>query len=251
MLEDSNIHTLTGDLKLYGNVICKLILNPVCGNVKLSRTTKQLQNMQMQGLTNVSPDLPSVYDILGDSFVPHDSFVPYTEDAVTVLCPNHTTYDSSVPYKVIGKIPQQLIPVFKLLAGKYKVIRPPHLPDSRVYSNISNLKRDFRRYLLLNGKPLIGFDIANCQPLLAAIAFKRYSEDKYGYVTADVAAYLQICEEALFYEYFMGLNHINTTSEQARTDFKKLFFGKVFYTKEVEKRKLSQNTIQRKISNML
>jgi hypothetical protein len=87
----------------------------------------------------------------------------------------------------------------------------------------------------LNGKPLIGFDIANCQPLLAAIAFTIYSNKEYGFVKDDVAEYQETCEAGKFYEDFMHLNEIDTNCEETRAKFKAEFFGKIFYTKEVKK----------------
>jgi hypothetical protein len=82
---------------------------------------------------------------------------------------------------------------------------------------------------------MIGFDIANSQPLLAAIAFITYSQNEYRTIKNDVKKYVAACENGKFYEYFMELNGINTNCEKERTAFKKEFFGKVFYTKEVEK----------------
>ena len=69
--------------------------------------------------------------------------------------------DSFVPYELVGRIPVELISVFKILARKYRISRP--IEDSRVYTNTTNLARDYRKFLRLNGKPLVGFDISNCQ----------------------------------------------------------------------------------------
>ena len=155
------------------------------------------------------------------------SLLWYLTMIMSLLC-----VPKGLPYEIVGSIPTELIPVYKIIAGKFKVSRPN--PNSRVYTNITNLAREYRPFLRLNGEPLIGFDIANSQPLIAAILFRRYSIKEYGVIKDDVMEYQSICENGKFYEYFMDLNGIDTTCEEARTEFKKEFFSKVFYTKEIE-----------------
>jgi hypothetical protein len=159
-----------------------------------------------------------------------NSFVPYAEP---IQKQHFAEHNSFVPYEVIGRIPTELISVYKLMAGRFRVKRK--IAGSRVYTNITNLAREFRPFLRLNGKPLIGFDIANSQPLIAAIAFRKFTEQEYDCIKDDVLDYQRACERGKFYEYFMELNGIDTTCEDARSAFKAEFFGKVFYTKEVEK----------------
>jgi hypothetical protein len=144
--------------------------------------------------------------------------------------------DKNMPYTTAGFIPPELIPVIKLLSEKYKVARP--IKYSRVYSNITNLKRCFRPFLRLNGKSLIGFDIANSQPLLATIEFQKFSMQKYGYIKEDVLEYQKLCEEGKFYEYFTSLPELEEidiqNDEEVRSEFKGIFFGKIFYSKNIE-----------------
>lgn len=212
MMYGWNDNTLIGDLKLYYDVLCK---------IKMSYDVYNYMNILISNDNTYDKHcLLNIKGIYDDSSVPSKGL---TNDK----------YDSSVPYNVIGKIPTEFIPVFKLLGGKYRVSRP--IARSRVYTNITNLAREYRPFLRLNGKPLIGFDIANSQPLIAAIAFRKYSEKKYECIKDDVLEYQQACEAGIFYEYFMELNGIDCTDEKNRTEFKGLFFGKVFYTKEVEK----------------
>jgi hypothetical protein len=196
MLFDVSITGLKGDAALYENVFCKIKL---CNDVYDYVNTI---------LNNYYTDTTECTTIYCDSFV-HEC-------------------DSFVPYKILGKIPTELIPVFKLLAGKYRVSRPSQ--NSRVYTNITNLKRDYRKFLRLNDKPLIGFDIKNSQPLLASVLFKHYDA-----TAPDVTEYIKACEKGKFYEYFMAKEGIDLNCETTRTEFKKRFFGKVFFSMEVEK----------------
>ncbi|NNV57205.1 hypothetical protein [Limnovirga soli] len=136
----------------------------------------------------------------------------------------------SVPYQIIGKIPTKFIPVYKLLAGRFRISRPDK--DSRIYTNITNLEKGYRKFLRLNSKPLIGIDISNSQPLIASILFRNFSEKKYSFIKKDVLKYQEACEEGRFYEHFM---HLNNVSADKRGEFKAEFFGKVFFTKEIEK----------------
>ena len=62
----------------------------------------------------------------------------------------------------------------------------------------------------------------------------RYSQQEYGEIRGDVSDYVRACEKGRFYEYFMQLNGIGLESEEARSAFKAEFFGKVFYTKNIE-----------------
>lgn len=162
-------------------------------------------------------------NIDGDVFVPGCTLPRLTGD----------NCDTSVPIKALGKIPTEFIPVYKLLAGKFRISRPNK--NSRVYTNITNLARQYRKFLRLNGQPLKGIDISNSQPLIATILFRWYSELAYNEVKQDVIEYQASCESGKFYEYFMELNGIDTSDAEKRTWFKKEFFGKVFFTKEVEK----------------
>jgi len=215
LLSEYNYKNLKGELKSYYDVLSKIKLSD---DVYRYMSYVQSYNNNDNNIETISK--ADMLCIKGDSFVPYQNL-------------SHREGDSSVPLQIIGKVPAQFIPVYKLLAGRFRLSRP--IPNSRVYTNITNLSREYRKFLRLNDKPLIGFDIANSQPLIAAVAFRRYSESTYDYIKPDILDYQKNCEMGRFYEYFMELNGIDTTCEIARTEFKGMFFGKVFYTKEVEK----------------
>ena len=174
----------------------------------------------------------------------HDSSVPCENDKLndsSLTCnksdkkgeSKQFACDSSVPYETIDGVPVNLLPVYKILMKKFMVNRP--IKDSRVYSNITNLKRIYRPFLRLDGKELLGFDISNSQPLLATIIFKQYSLDIYGKIKADVLEYQQACERGDFYNYFMPFSHYKIENEDDKSRFKGDFFGSVFYTMETDK----------------
>jgi hypothetical protein len=253
MLDGSNISSLNPELKPYGDVISKIKLDAtVFGCMNHILHNRFYGGKLMNNISNYDAVYPHLYGgtfihrisghIYDGSLVPRISCHTcniYRGIIVTIIWGH--IYDDSfvpclsedIPFSITGKIPAEFISVFKLLAGKYRVSRP--IENSRVYTNITNLPREFRPHLRLNGKPLIGFDIANCQPMLAAIAFTKHSNNEYGFVKDDVAEYQESCEAGKFYEYFMHLNGIDTNCEETRAKFKAEFFGKIFYTKEVKK----------------
>ncbi len=70
-----------------------------------------------------------------------------------------------------------------ILNGEFYVLRPDE--KSRVYTNLTNLKRECRAFLRYDDKPLVELDIRNSQPLIASIIIKEYGFN-------NVKAYQQI-----------------------------------------------------------
>lgn len=159
------------------------------------------------------------YPMYCNSLVPQEKDIMYDNSFVPYRC------NSFVPLIV----PTEFIPVYKIISGKFKLSYPK--PYTRIYTTLTNLKRCYRPFLRLNEKPLIGFDVANCQPLIATAAFKIYSKNFYGFIKDDIQDYQTNCEAGIFYDYFMQLNGIDANDEEARSKFKSDFFGKVFYPK--------------------
>lgn len=129
----------------------------------------------------------------------------------------------------------------------------------RVHHNITNLKGEFRKYLSFKNQKLVNIDIANSQPFLFNIllnksekeaillinnyfreAIKRGREKKYKslpYVSPiskldcknnelkDVNFYHELTSKGILYDYLMDKWNIKID----RGDFKKIFFGQVFY----------------------
>ena len=104
---------------------------------------------------------------------------------------------------------------------------------SRVHTNLTNLKKDFRYFLRYGGNPLMELDIRNSQPLIATILIKDFWIKKCKIIPADVMKYQKDCEAGTFYDYFMIQNKV---SKDKRGEFKAQMFGEVFFSK-VSKRK--------------
>lgn len=86
----------------------------------------------------------------------------------------------------------------------------------RVFNNITNLSRDLRKFLRLDGKPVFEVDVANSQPLLLYASY----ENKTG---AEAQRYLQIVESGKFYELLQAL-----TGEDDRKKIKVQFLTFLF-----------------------
>jgi hypothetical protein len=96
----------------------------------------------------------------------------------------------------------------------------------RVHTNLTNLKRESRRFLRFGGRPLVNLDIRNSQPLVFAAVLKE--EFGSGFVPADVGHYIDLVQAGRFYDYVMEAWKV---PPEDRSAFKKLFFGRVFYGK--------------------
>jgi len=105
---------------------------------------------------------------------------------------------------------------------------PRKYNKSRVYTNLTSLKREFRQLLRYEGKPLVELDIRNSQPLIASILIKNYWLNKDVTIPEDVTQYQKDCEAGIFYDYFMKLNDIQ---DEDRCEFKVKLFAEVFFSK--------------------
>lgn len=114
----------------------------------------------------------------------------------------------------------------------------------RVHTNITNLSKDLRCFLHNEGKPLINIDICNSQPFLFNILIQDFLKAKqpntsfsfnnntlynnlpYVVQFPDVTMYESLTSEGKFYEFLMKKAGIKSENRQ---EFKKSFFGKIFF----------------------
>lgn len=124
------------------------------------------------------------------------------------------------------------LPLIQIYLKDFNTSRPD--PKSRVFNNLTNLKREFRQYVNFNGKPMMMTDISNSQVLLSVAAVKK----QYSIVSGlnmlglynDVKHYQQLAESGQFYEYL--IDKCKYTGD--RNKFKKDFFSQVFFSKVVK-----------------
>jgi hypothetical protein len=146
----------------------------------------------------------------------------------------------------------------------------------RCHTNISNLSKDLRCFLRYEGKPLINIDISNSQPFLFNILIQDFFKGKqpktifsynnntfsnfskpsiylisnynnnppYLVTFPDIVKYESLTSDGKFYEYLMKEAEINNENRQ---EFKKSFFGKVFFCQNQDHYTYSEAKLFRKL----
>jgi hypothetical protein len=96
----------------------------------------------------------------------------------------------------------------------------------RLFTNFSSLSRHLRQFIRLGGKPLVGTDIRNSQPLIFALFLiqKHWKEN----LTQDMSLFLNDCLQGIFYDKMM--QHFKVAPAE-RSAFKVNFFREVFFGK--------------------
>ena len=87
----------------------------------------------------------------------------------------------------------------------------------RYHSNLTNLRSDLRKYLRVDGQPLVQIDISNSQPLFQAVVAERYG--------VVCPAYKKVCEEGRLYE-FLGEKTGLTRKRTKQQMMSSVFFGR-------------------------
>lgn len=132
----------------------------------------------------------------------------------------------------LGSISLNIAPTPNLqrlyLIGNSKLWVKRKDPQSRIYSSITNLNREFREHLLLDGQKLVKLDIKSCQPYILA----KLSKDKY---MLDLCT----CKEKDFYSYVGDVLGIGD-----REKAKKTVIGALFDKEDRIYRRDVQNALQ-------
>jgi len=100
--------------------------------------------------------------------------------------------------------------------------------NNRFHHNLTNLKREFRKYLTIEGQPLKSIDIIASQPTFLAILLDRLSNKSNDDFTNELSSYKRVLNENDFYEHLNGSDFIN---DEQRKQFKERFFSSVLFGK--------------------
>lgn len=95
----------------------------------------------------------------------------------------------------------------------------------RVFTNITNLKSEYRKFLSYKGNPLVEVDISNCQPLLLHTLYL----DK---TTPESIRYKEIVESGQFNERIGSLCGVEFETQEDRKDFKISLLTQLFMKEE-------------------
>jgi hypothetical protein len=131
--------------------------------------------------------------------------------------------------RCVGEFDMADLPLFLIYLEDFNTSRPDEM--SRVYNNLTNLKREHRQFVNFNGKALLMTDISNCQVLLSVVAVRKQFSIMSGRglsgLPKDIVLYQELAETGEFYEYLIEKS--SYTGE--RSQFKKDFFSQVFFSK--------------------
>jgi hypothetical protein len=98
----------------------------------------------------------------------------------------------------------------------------------RLHHNMCNLKREYRDFLLLRGEPMVHTDIVNSQVVISIPVIREAMGD---IISDDFQRYIDCAVSGRFYEVLAEQMEIEICEKKSRDDFKKLFFGTVFFGK--------------------
>lgn len=116
----------------------------------------------------------------------------------------------------------------EIVSGNYN-LRVDHQKTGRVFTVVSNMPRELRPFLRINGKPLVEIDVSNSQCLVFCIYLLRHYGSQN--LPEDVAHYIDLCQRGEFYKEVEKL--VVTEGEEVDDDtFKSTFFGKIFFSTE-------------------
>ncbi|OON69929.1 hypothetical protein [Hymenobacter sp. CRA2] len=115
-------------------------------------------------------------------------------------------------------------------AGDYK-LQPPHPDTGRHMTVFSNLPRELRPFLRINGQPLVELDIKNSQPLLFSYLLRQeYANQE---LPADLTKFIQQVEAGSFYKVVAELLQAAEVDIPDDADYFKIsFFARIFFSTE-------------------
>ncbi|TCZ66431.1 hypothetical protein [Flaviaesturariibacter aridisoli] len=122
--------------------------------------------------------------------------------------------------------------LFGLLIGELFVRRPD--PKSRIYTNLTSLKRSHRRFVNFDGKPMMMTDLVNSQIVFSIAVITNHLKARAGRAgfkePAALTRYRTTALSGRFYETLAEKSGIELT-EANRGDFKREFFRQLFFSR--------------------
>jgi hypothetical protein len=134
----------------------------------------------------------------------------------------------------VNIIPKRLQCVFSIIDKHCRCLRSP-TKRSRLHSPVTRMKRELRKYLMLDGKHFQILDVKNAQIFLGYIAISDYiQKTTEGYIMEeeypeDIRLLKQLSTEGKFYEYLAGKLGWDISTKAERNRFKDVFFTYAWY----------------------
>lgn len=100
--------------------------------------------------------------------------------------------------------------------------------NNRFHHNLTNLKREFRKYLTIENEPLKSIDVVASQPTFLAILLDKVTNNTNSEIQAEITVYKEVLNKHDFYTYLHGSNFVDHAE---RKQFKERFFSSVLFGK--------------------
>lgn len=118
----------------------------------------------------------------------------------------------------------------------------------RVYSALTTLPKMFRKHLTINGKAFTELDLANSQPLLLSLLYRKWCDYNNIEIQEDGEMYQLLCETGNFYSVFKDFvkkNKINVYDT-----FKTDVFARILFNKDKKKENSYQRLFKKKFPSV-
>jgi hypothetical protein len=104
--------------------------------------------------------------------------------------------------------------------------------NGRLNHNLTSLKREHRKYLLINGNHMHEIDISNSQPTFSIpVIRQKISETNGSCFSEDMLHYEALCCTCTYYEAIAKEAGIDISTHEGRAKFKEDLYAQVFYCK--------------------
>jgi hypothetical protein len=122
--------------------------------------------------------------------------------------------------------------LFSFLLGDFFAVRPDK--ESRIYTNLSSLKREYREFLLMDGKPIMSTDLVNSQIVFAIAVIEQHIKahpDRFDLAQSDdLRMYRDYAQVGELYETVADFAD-NCLVFNDRRYFKDRFYNDVYFSK--------------------
>ena len=146
---------------------------------------------------------------------------------------------SNLGAEVLSQIPmeQEDIVLFSFLLNDFFVKRPDK--ESRVFTNLTSLKREYRRFLLMDGRPIIATDLVNSQLVFAIPVVERHiakHPDRFNVKQhGDMDMYRDYAQDGKLYEAVAAFSE-DYLDFNDRRKYKDHFYEHTYFSKESKRK---------------
>jgi hypothetical protein len=205
----------------------------VCNKLKKNEQVKLSDKLLMQQYNIFQNDIslsPGALQWIKDR---------YQCDYVNELVDNYNNNDIDL-CEVLSSVkiePEDLM-LFAFIVKDFFVPTRP-VENTRIYTNLTSLRREYRQFLLLEGKPIFQSDLINSQIVFSIPVIegriKEFAGRKLKVLPEDFELYKQLAQDGKTYETIAEKMGIVLNCEN-RTAFKQSFFAGIFFSKNSKRK---------------